>query len=186
MSSVPVAAPPVPPTPTTRIGPVLVAFVIGTATSIALGVYGRLHDPTGQAINLAGFSSGLAAKAALTTVAMVFAVVQIVTALGLFGRIPLTGAWVAPVHRWSGRVAVAITVPVAVHCLYALGFQTFDARVLTHSLFGCFFYGAFVCKMLILTRDDSPKWALPLLGGLVLSGITALFMTAALWFFLNS
>ena len=90
------------------------------------------------------------------------------------------------VHRWSGRIAVAVTVPVAVHCLYALGFQTFDARVLSHALFGCFFYGAFVCKMLILTRDDSPKWALPLLGGLVLSGLTALWMTAALWFFLNS
>ena len=131
MSSVPVAAPPVPQTTTTRIGPVLVAFAIGTAVAIGLGVYGRLHDPTGQAINLAGFSSGLAAKAALTTVAMVLAVVQTVTALGLFGRIPLTGGWVAPVHRWSGRVAVAVTVPVAVHCLYALGFQTFDARVLT-------------------------------------------------------
>ena len=81
---------------------------------------------------------------------------------------------------------MAITVPVAVHCLYALGFQTYDTRVLLHSLFGCFFYGAFVVKMLVLTRDDSPKWALPLMGGLVLSGLTALWMTAALWFYLNS
>ena len=40
--------------------------------------------------------------------------------------------------------------------------------------------------MLILTRDDSPKWALPLMGGLVLSGLTALWMTAGLWFYLNS
>jgi hypothetical protein len=59
-------------------------------------------------------------------------------------------------------------------------------RTLLHSLFGCFFYGAFVVKMLILTRDDSPTWALPLMGGLVLSGLTALWMTAALWFYLNS
>ena len=188
MSTVPVpaAAPPASETTTSKIGPVLVAFAIGTAVAIGLGVYGKLHDPTGQAINLAGFSSGIAAKAALTTVAMVLGVVQTVTAMGMFGRIPLTGGWVAPVHRWSGRTAVAVTVPVAVHCLYALGFQTFDARVLSHALFGCFFYGAFVCKMLILTRDDSPKWALPLLGGLVLSGLTALWMTAALWFYLNS
>ena len=48
---------------------------------------------------------------------------------GMFGRIPLTGAWVGPVHRWSGRVAVAVTVPVAVHCLYALGFEDYDTRV---------------------------------------------------------
>jgi hypothetical protein len=164
---------------------VLVAFVIGSAVAVGLGAYGKVHDPTGQAINIAGFSSGLAAKAALGTVAMALAVVQVITAMGLFGRIPLTGTWVGPVHRWSGRIAVAVTVPAAVHCLYALGFQTFDARVISHSISGCFFYGAFVCKMLILTRDDSPKWALPLLGGLVLSGLTALWMTASLWYFLS-
>ena len=74
------------------------------------------------------------------------------TAMGLFGRITLRGAWVGAVHRWSGRAAVLISVPVAVHCLYALGFQAFDGRVITHSLFGCFLYGAFVFKMLILTQ----------------------------------
>jgi hypothetical protein len=184
MSTVPAAAP-APETTGSRIGPVLIAFAIGSAVAVGLGVYGRVHDPTGQAINLAGFSSGLAAKAALGTVAMALAVVQVITAMGLFGRIPLTGSWVGPVHRWSGRIAVAVTVPVAVHCLYALGFQTFDARVISHSISGCFFYGAFVCKMLILTRDDSPKWALPLLGGLVLSGLTALWMTASLWYFMS-
>jgi len=184
VSTAPAAAP-APETTSSKIGPVLIAFVIGSAAAVGLGVYGKVHDPTGQAINLAGFSSGLAAKAALSTVAMVLAVVQVITAMGLFGRIPLTGTWVGPVHRWSGRIAVAVTVPVAVHCLYALGFQTFDARVISHSISGCFFYGAFVCKMLILTRDDSPKWALPLLGGLVLSGLTALWMTAALWYFMS-
>jgi Family of unknown function (DUF6529) len=189
MSSLPAAAPPAPPAPAEspiRVGPVLVAFAIGTLVAVALGAYGRLHTPTGQAINLAGFSSGLAVKSFLATVAIVLAVVQTITAMAMFGRIRLTGAWVAPVHRWSGRLAVAVTVPVAVHCLYALGFQTYDTRTLLHSLFGCFFYGAFVVKMLVLTRDDSPKWALPLLGGLVLTGLTALWMTAALWFYLYS
>ena len=189
MTSIPETVPPPPAAPEanpTRIGPVLVAFAIGTVAAIALGVYGRLHTPTGQAVNLAGFSSGLAVKSFLATIAIILAVVQTVTALALFGRIPLTGAWVGAVHRWSGRLAVAVTVPVAVHCLYALGFQTYDTRTLLHSLFGCFFYGAFVVKMLVLTRDDSPKWALPLMGGLVLSGLTALWMTAALWFYLNA
>jgi hypothetical protein len=188
MTTVPTAVPPpaVPEAGQTRIGPVLVALAIGTMAAIGLGVYGRLHTPTGQAVNLAGFSSGLAVKSFLASVAMVFAVVQTVTALALFGRLPLTGAWVGAVHRWSGRIAVAVTVPVAVHCLYALGFQSYDTRTLLHSLFGCFFYGAFVVKMLVLTRDDSPTWALPLMGGLVLSGLTALWMTSALWFYLNS
>lgn len=170
----------------TRIGPVLVAMAIGSAVAVGLGVYGRVHEPTGQAINLAGFSSGVAAKSALTTAAFVFALVQIVTAMGLYGRIPLHGDWVGRTHRWSGRIAVALTVPVAVHCLYALGFETFDARVAAHSIMGCFFFGAFVCKMLVLTRDDSPKWALPLLGGLVFSVFVGLWMSAALWFYVNA
>jgi Family of unknown function (DUF6529) len=166
-----------------RMGPLLVAFAVGSAVAIGFGVYGRLHNPTGQALNLAGFSSGIAAKAWLSTVAFVFALVQIFTAMILYGRIKISGAWVAPIHRWSGRIAVAFVVPVAVHCLYALGFQGYSGRVLVHSIFGCFFFGAFVAKMLILTRDDSPGWALPALGGAVFSGLTALWMSAALWFF---
>jgi hypothetical protein len=184
MASIPVPAPEaVPAEPSgTKIGPVVVAFAIGTAVSIGLGVYGRLHTPSGHAVDIAGFSSGAAAKAALASVVMALVIVQAVTALGLYGRIPLRGDWVGTVHRWSGRLAVLISVPVAVHCLYALGFQAYDGRVIAHSLFGCFFYGAFVFKMLILTRDDSPNWALPLAGGMVLTGLTALWVTAVLWF----
>jgi hypothetical protein len=165
-----------------KIGPVLVAFAIGTAASVGLGVYGRLHKPTGYALNLAGFSSGLAVKTWLATAAFFFALVQIVTAMGVMGRIKM-GPWINPVHRWSGRIAVLLTVPVAVHCLYALGFQGYSTRVLVHSLFGCFFFGAFICKMLILTREDSPGWVLPTIGGAVFSALTALWLTAALWFF---
>ena len=182
MSSIPVPAPEAPAEPSSsNLVPVLVAFAIGTAVSIGLGVSGGC-TPTGHAVNIAGFSTGAAAKAALASVAMALAIVQAVTAMGIYGRIPLRGAWVGAVHRWSGRLAILISVPVAVHCLYALGFQAYDGRVIAHSLFGCFLYGAFVFKMLILTRDDSPSWALPLAGGLVLSGLTALWMTAVLYF----
>ena len=184
MTSIPVPAPEAPPAEPsgTKIGPVVIAFAIGTAVSIGLGVYGRLHTPSGHAVDIAGFSSGAAAKAFLASIVMALAIVQTITAMGIYGRIPLRSAWVGTVHRWSGRLAVLISVPVAVHCLYALGFQAYDGRVIAHSLFGCFFYGAFVFKMLILTRDDSPKWALPLAGGLVLSGVTALWMTAVFYF----
>jgi len=184
MTSVPVPAPEAPPAEPSgiKIVPVIIALAIGTAVSIGLGVYGRLHPPSGHAVNIAGFSTGAAAKAFLASIVMALVIVQAVTAMGIYGRIPLRGAWVGTVHRWSGRLAVLISVPVAVHCLYALGFQTYDGRVIAHSLFGCFFYGAFVFKMLILTRDDSPGWALPLAGGLVLTGLTALWVTAVLWF----
>jgi hypothetical protein len=187
MTATPAPAPdarPDQPVPT-RIGPLLVAVVIGTAASVGLGVYGRLHNPTGAVVSIPGFSSMLAAKSALTTAAFVFAVAQIITGPALVGRIPLRGAWVGPAHRWCGRIAVALTVPVAVSCLYGLGYQTFDARVAIHSLLGCLFFGAFITKMLVLTRDDAPGWVLPALGGLVFSVLTGLWLTAAVWFYVN-
>jgi hypothetical protein len=183
VTSTPPVVPLDPPSSPTRIGPVLIAAAAGIGVAVALGVYGRVHTPTGFALNLAGFSSGLAVKSWLATLTFLAAIVQLVTGLAMFGRIPLHGAWLGPVHRWSGRVAVLVAVPIAVHCLYALGFQDFSIRALVHSLLGCFFFGAFVAKMLILTRDDPPGWALPVAGGLVFTLLTGLWLTASVWFF---
>ena len=95
-----------------------------------------------------------------------------------------TGAgWLAGLHRWSGRVAVLLTVPVAVHCLYALGFELGSPRVLAHSLAGCFVYGVFVAKMLVLPRPDAPRWSIPVLGGVLFTALTAVWLTSSLWFF---
>ena len=57
MTSIPVPAPEAPPDEPsgTKIGPVVVAFALGTAVSIGLGVYGRLHTPSGHGVNIAGF-----------------------------------------------------------------------------------------------------------------------------------
>ena len=162
----------------------VVAFGVGSLISVGLGVYGSTHEPTFFALNLAGFSSGVAAKSWLATAAFVLAVVQLGSALVMYGRIPVRApSWIGGLHRWSGRAAVLLTVPVAVHCLYALGFQTGDLRALIHSAFGCFFYGAFAAKMLILREDHAPGWALPALGGAVFSGMTALWLTASYWYF---
>jgi hypothetical protein len=164
----------------------VIAFGIGSLVSVGLGVYGRLHEPTFFALNLAGFSSGLAAKAWLATAAFALAVVQLFSALVMYGRIPVAApSWIGGLHRWSGRAAVLLTVPVAVHCLFALGFQGGEPRVLVHSLFGCFFYGAFAAKMLVL-RARVPNWTLPVLGGAVFTALTALWLTASVWFFATS
>ena len=69
--------------------------------------------------------------------------------------------WVAPLHRWSGRLAVLATLPVVTHCLYAFGFEHDNPRVLAHSLLGCLFFGAFTAKMLALRPKSVPGWALP-------------------------
>ena len=163
--------------------PLLAALLSGCAVAVALGVYARLHHPAGYALDIAGFSSPLYAKAWLATAAAGFAVIQLITGARIT-RPPAAAGWIASLHRWSGRIAVLLTVPVVIHCVYALGFQSSSARVLAHSVLGCLFYGAFVAKMLsLLRRDGMPKWVLPVLGGVVFASLIAVWATSALWLF---
>jgi Family of unknown function (DUF6529) len=161
--------------------PLLVFVLVGSAVAVGLGVYGREHEPAGYALNVVGFSGPLYVKAWLTTVAAVLAVVQLVTAGRMYDV--AASAWVRTVHRWVGRVSVLLTVPVAVHCIYALGFEGGSPRVLVHSLLGCFFYGAFVVKMLVLTRSDGPRWVVPVAGGALFTAVIGLWLTSSLWVF---
>lgn len=165
----------------------LVPALAGCAVSLGIGVYGHVHNPTGVAVNVAGFSGPLAAKAWLTTVAAVLGIVQVVSALVMYGKLTLLGtpAWISGLHRWSGRLAFVAAVPVAMQCLYALGYQDYSTRVLVHSLLGCVFFGVFTAKMLVLTRRDAPSWAVPLLGGLVFAVLIAIWFTSSYWFFSN-
>ncbi|MDQ0602953.1 hypothetical protein QF037_007298 [Streptomyces canus] len=160
----------------------LVPALVAAAVAVALGVYGKVHDPAGTAFNLAGFSSTGAVKSWMATVAVFFAVVQFFSALMMYGRLP-GPSWSGVLHRWSGRVAFLVAVPVAVHCLYALGYQTYEARVFWHSLLGCFFFGVFSAKMLLLRSERLPNWLLPIVGGLVFTALTIIWLTSALWFF---
>jgi hypothetical protein len=162
-------------------------FAVGAAVALSLGVYGSLHTPTGVAVNVAGFSSGLVAKVWLATLAFVLALVQLGSALLMYGKVPGVRAprWTATLHRWSGRVAFVATIPVVVHCLYAAGFQTYTPRLLLHSILGCLFFGAFTVKMLVLTRKGLPGWVLPLFGGVVFTVLAGLWLTSSLWFFTN-
>jgi hypothetical protein len=157
------------------------AILAGCATALVLGVYASVHHPAGVALDVAGFSNAAYAKAWLATIAAVLALVQLGTGTRLYGA--AVPAWTAPVHRWSGRVALVLTVPVVVHCMYALGFQTGSTRVLVHSVLGCVFYGAFVAKMLVLSRRGMPSWSVPVLGGLVFAALIGLWLTSALWLF---
>jgi len=171
--------------PTRPPAAVAVPVAIGVGVAVGIGVYSKVHTPAGTALNVAGFSTALAAKAWLTTFAMVFGLLQLLSAQVMYGRIPLQIDAIGAIHRWSGRIAVLLTVPVAVHCLYALGYSSYSNRVLIHSLLGCFFYGIFATKMLLLARKDAPSWAVQVAGGLLFTGLTGLWLSASLWFFTN-
>jgi hypothetical protein len=166
----------------------LAAAMAGGAVAVALGTYGRVHDPTGGSITTFGFPEVLPMKAWFTTAVLALALAQLVSALALWGRLPGVRSvprWLPPVHRWSGTAAFVVSLPVAYHCLWSLGFQDADARVLIHSLVGCAFYGAFATKMLALRIERLPGWALPVIGGLLVTCVTVLWLTSSLWFFTN-
>lgn len=177
--------PPPPRAPDPWAAPLLAPIAVGCAVAVLLGVYGDLHQPTGFSINLAGFSSGQYVKAWLTTTAVILGIVQMISASVMYGKIRIGSAsgWAATLHRWSGRLAVLFTVPVVVHCVYALGFQVDSPRVLVHSVLGCAFYGAFVTKMLALTKRGLPSWAVPVIGAVVFSTLIGVSLTSALWLF---
>ena len=168
--------------------PLLMAAVAGASVAVALGTYGRVHEPTGDSIATFGFPAVLPMKAWFTTAVALLALAQLASALAMWGRLPgvrAASAWIAPVHRWSGTVAFVVSLPVAYHCLWSLGFQVTDARVLAHSLAGCAFYGAFATKLLALRIERLPGWALPTIGGILVTCLTAVWLTSSLWFFAN-
>ena len=122
-------------------------------------------------------------KVWLASIALTFAVVQVVTALWVYGRLPwATPAWIGTVHRISGRIAFLVSLPVAYHCLWSLGFQDTSTRVLAHSLLGCAFYGAFATKITIVRSKGLPGIALPLAGGALFALLVFAWETSALWF----
>jgi hypothetical protein len=174
---------PVGPDPSARL--LVVPALIGCLVALTLGFYGRLHPPTGIAVDIVGFSNPATVKAWLATVAVAFALVQLGSSLVMYGKVPGISApsWIGGLHRWSGRIAFIITVIVAVHCLYALGFETYTPRVIAHSIAGCLFFGVFTVKMLALTRRGLPGWVMPLLGGLTFALLILIWFTSAFWFF---
>jgi hypothetical protein len=167
---------------------VIVPFAAGAAVAVALGVYGRVHGARRIELDLAGFSSVTTAKVWLATLAVLLALVQVATALVMYRRLPAAGArlgdapWITPVHRWSGRLAFLLMLPVAAHCLYVLGAAGYDLRTLLHSLAGCVVFGAFATKMLALPQARA-RWLVPLAGGLLFTALVGVWLTSALWFF---
>lgn len=164
----------------------LVLAAAGGAVATALGVYGRVHTPTGGQIADLGFPTMKAMKSFLASVAVGLVVVQIASAMAMFGRLPLlktTPDWVPFLHRWSGTAAFVVSLPVAYHCLWALGLQTTQTRPLVHGLFGCAFYGAMTTKLLALRAKRLPRWAIPVFGSLLALTLTAVWLTSALWFY---
>ncbi|CAM5283828.1 hypothetical protein SAVIM338S_00186 [Streptomyces avidinii] len=163
------------------------ALAVAAAVFAAVFLCGRAVTPDYTA-TLFGRSDAdaMRLKAQLATGVLGLAALQLLLALWMYGRLPGVRRVPGPVpvtHRIAGVVLFALTVPIAVHCVRAYGVQLTGSRAAVHSIAGCFFYGAFAAKVLLVRSRRLPGWALPLAGGTLVVVIVILWYTSALWHF---
>jgi Family of unknown function (DUF6529) len=175
---------------TSHAGELVLVLLAGAAVSLFFGAYARIHDPTGEQTLTLFFTSTINLKVWFATAALAFALVQVTTGARLFGKIKIPRQippWFGDAHRLSGTIAFLLTLPVAFHCLWSLGFRsdTSDPRTYVHSVVGCVFYGVFVVKVLSVRIHQLPKWLLPAAGITTFLALVVLWVTSALWFFQN-
>jgi hypothetical protein len=131
------------------------------------------------------FSDTLHLKAWLTTAALLPVLSQLLTASRIYEllRFPPEARFYGFVHRWAGRAAILLTLPVAYHCVFLLGFGTYSSRATIDSLLGSFLYGCLVAKVFVVRSHGFPAWVLPMAGRLLFCILLGLWLTSAPWFF---
>ena len=158
--------------------------LLGLGVAGAIYIAGRLHQPD-YSFTMFG-PDPVPPKSLLATIVLGRAVVQVLLALWMYRKLPLAGRPPRPVpvtHRVTGFAVFALTVPIAVHCLIAYGVQLTSPRVAVHSVAGCFFYGAFTAKVLLVHSRRLPGWTLPAAGGTLAVIVGVLWYTSALWYY---
>jgi len=165
-------------------GRLAVIGLLAIGVAAALYVAGRLHRPDYR-FSMFG-TDPVPAKSLLSSIMLGLALVQLLLALWMYRKLPLAARpprAVPVTHRVTGFALFGLTVPVAVHCLIAYGVQMTSLRVAIHSLAGCFFYGAFTAKVLLVHGRRLPGWALPAAGGALAILVGVLWYSSALWYY---
>ena len=172
----------------------LTAFAAGAAIAVLIGVFGRVHDPTLDGTTTLGFNTVIQMKVVATTLIAVLAVGQLLGALVIYGKLPITAPrWLGPVHRASGAVTVVLALFVGYHCLWALGLEwghlpdghEVSTRAMAHGVLGCAVFGAAAVKVAAVRAKRAPGWFLPVAGGLLFTLFVAVILTSAVWYYVN-
>jgi hypothetical protein len=170
--------------PRRRLG---LSVVLVVAITVALLVIGRAVTPNYRtSVFGATGTQAVEVKSWLATGMLVLAAGQLILALWMYGRLPLAGpapTVVRQAHRVEGGLLFLLSLPIAIHCLLTYGVQLTDLRVTAHSVAGCFLYGAFAAKVLIVRSRRLPGWALPVAGGTLVVVVVMLWYSSALWYF---
>jgi Family of unknown function (DUF6529) len=169
---------------------VVLIGVIGLAVTATLYFVGRAIVKTSSYSSVGLFGQTgvgvLSLKSLLSTIALGLAIVQVLLALWIYRKLPIVGRppkRIGITHRTVGVLAFVVTLPVAIHCAIAYGVQVSDPRVLVHSIAGCFFYGAFVAKVLLIHTKRLPGWTLPVAGGILAVLLLVLWYTSGLYYY---
>jgi hypothetical protein len=169
----------------------LVAFAIGGVVALLVGVFGKVHDPTLDGTTTLGFATVIQMKVVVTTAVGILAVLQLLGALWLYGRLGVAApSWLGRAHRISGVVTLLLTVFVAYHCLWALGLESghlpdgekVPLRAVVHGVLGCAVVGAVVVKVVAVRSRRAPGWFLPVAGGLLFALLILVVLTSAVWY----
>ena len=165
----------------------LIPFGVGVLGALAIYIVASsiTPDPRSGLFGTNGAGT-FALKSALSSGVLAFAALQLYTALWIFGKINRKRTLpkrLGIIHRASGYSAIVLSLPIAYNCLLSYGFEHYDRRVLIHALAGCFFYGAFAAKIVIVRSKRLPGWTLPVAGGTLITIIALLWYSAALWYY---
>ncbi|MBO1414219.1 DUF6529 family protein [Streptomyces sp. FH025] len=161
-------------------------MLLPVAVVVGLFWFGRVHTPDYETsiFGNRGEDARLL-KSQLGTALLGLALIQLLLALWIYGRLPTRRAApraVGTTHRLVGLAAFLLSLPIARHCIVAYGVQLTPTRVALHALVGCFLYGAFVAKVIVVRHRRWPGWALPLAGGTLVTAIAVIWYAAPLWY----
>lgn len=169
----------------------LSAFAAGAVLALLIGIFGKVHDPTLDGTTTLGFDTVIGMKVVLSTVIGGLAVLQVIGALWLYGKLGVGAPWwLGRAHRVSGTIALLLSVFVGYHCLWALGLEsgTLDngyvvpLRTVVHGVLGCAVIGAIVVKVVAVRSRRAPGWFLPVAGGLLFALLIVVVLTSAGWY----
>src|SRR3954462_5689801 len=142
------------------VSPTALGCALAAALPVGRYIFGKNHTPD-YSTSLFGKTGTdtLWLKPVLASVVLGLAFFQISSATWFTNKVrflPPAHARLSFVHRLTGVALLLVTLPIAYHCAFAYGVQTFDTRVAVHSIAGCFFYGAFVAKLTVGARSACP------------------------------
>ena len=169
----------------------LMGLAAGALVALLVGVFGTVHGPTLAGTTTFGFRTVIDMKVVASVVIGVLAVLQLVGALWIYGRLGIRApSWLGTAHRVTGAIAVLLIVVVAYHCLWALGLQSgtladgkpVAVRTVVHGILGCAVVGALVVKAVAVRSRRAPGWFLPVAGGLLFALLIGVVLTSAVWY----